>query len=77
MPREVGWVVAVSEDGDACYIDWQKFTKKYGNMSDYQQGQVLREICQCHEEGSLADGEIVKVSKPACFTEATDGPQAR
>jgi hypothetical protein len=75
MPRQVGWVVAVSENGDACYIDWREFTKKYGDMSDEQQGRVLREICQCHEEGSLADGEIVKVRKPVCFTEATDGTQ--
>jgi hypothetical protein len=77
MERKVGWLVAVSEDLNACYIDWQEFSKRYGGMDAKAQGRVLREIFQCHEERVLADGEIVKVSTPACFTEATDGTQAR
>ena len=77
MPRKVGWLVAVSEDGNACYIDWPEFSKRYGDMDAKTQGRVLREILECCEERVLSDGEIVKVSKPACFTEAKDGTQAR
>ena len=71
--RSVGWLVMVTGDGDACYIDWRAFQAKYGCMDIKRQGDVLREISECHEEQSLANGPIVKVERPTVFTGATDG----
>lgn len=62
-----------TSEGDAFYIDWRAFKNKYGHLDSKRQGDVLDEICECHEEHSLADGPIVKVELPVVFTEATDG----
>ena len=71
--RSVGWLMLWTGEGDAYYIDWRAFQNKYGHLDSKRQGDVLREIRECHEEQELTDGPIVKVKQPAVFTEATDG----